>query len=136
MDSQVREPRGRQRTAVAAQHLSPALTGPPLADDHLRRMLGLLAGRHRRLSRQRRIAIAAERHAGATGMRKFARGTGMDLLVATARLWRPLSHHDADGAFHIDGGTGPAEHSALANDDIPERTQPQPELDRGVILAR
>jgi alpha,alpha-trehalose phosphorylase len=64
------------------------------------------------------IAVAAARYVDATGDEDFARGPGLDLLVHTARLWRSLGHHDAAGAFHIDGITGPDEYSALADDNI------------------
>jgi len=56
--------RGRQRSAMEAQHASagpepghpagPGRRGVPLADDRRRRVLGLLAGWHRRVPRQRR----------------------------------------------------------------------------------
>ena len=42
----------------------------------------------------------------------------MELLTQTARLWRSLGHHDADGRFHIDGVTGPDEYSAIADDNV------------------
>jgi alpha,alpha-trehalose phosphorylase len=62
--------------------------------------------------------VAAVRYVDATGDEDFARGPGLDLLVHTARLWRSLGYHDAAGAFHIDGVTGPDEYSALADDNI------------------
>ena len=64
------------------------------------------------------IAVAAVRYVDATGDEDFAQGPGMDLLVHTARLWRSLGHHDAEGRFHIDGVTGPDEYSALAHDNV------------------
>ena len=64
------------------------------------------------------IADAAIRYVDATGDAEFARGTGMDLLTHTARLWRSLGHHDAAGRFHIDGVTGPDEYSAIADDNV------------------
>jgi alpha,alpha-trehalose phosphorylase len=64
------------------------------------------------------IAVAAVRYVDATGDEEFARGTGMDLLIHTARLWRSLGHHDDQGQFHIDGVTGPDEYSALADDNV------------------
>ena len=64
------------------------------------------------------IAVAAVRYVDATGDEEFAQGPGMDLLVHTARLWRSLGHHDADGRFHVNGVTGPDEYSALADDNI------------------
>ena len=42
----------------------------------------------------------------------------MDLLVATARLWRSLGHHDAQGGFRIDRVTGPDEYTALVDNNV------------------
>jgi alpha,alpha-trehalose phosphorylase len=64
------------------------------------------------------IAAAAAGYVDATGDVEFERDTGMDLLTHTARLWRSLGHHDAQGRFHIDGVTGPDEYSAIADDNI------------------
>ncbi|MFJ6656682.1 glycoside hydrolase family 65 protein [Streptomyces sp. NPDC091377] len=63
------------------------------------------------------IADAVVRYVAATGDTAFERDTGVELLVETARLWRSLGHHDAHGAFHIDGVTGPDEYSAVADDN-------------------
>jgi alpha,alpha-trehalose phosphorylase len=64
------------------------------------------------------IADAVIRYVDATGDAEFARGTGLELLAQTARLWRSLGHHDAAGQFHIDGVTGPDEYSAIADDNV------------------
>ncbi len=64
------------------------------------------------------IADAVLRYLHATDDDEFARGPGLELLVATARLWRSLGHHDAHGAFHIEGVTGPDEYSAIADDNV------------------
>jgi alpha,alpha-trehalose phosphorylase len=64
------------------------------------------------------IAHAVTRYVSATGDTDFERGTGMDILVQTARLWRSLGHHDGEGGFHIDGVTGPDEYSAIADDNV------------------
>ena len=64
------------------------------------------------------IADAVLRYVDATGDEDFARGPGIDLLTHTARLWRSLGHHDANGRFHIDGVTGPDEYSAIADDNV------------------
>jgi alpha,alpha-trehalose phosphorylase len=64
------------------------------------------------------IADAVVRYVLATGDEDFHRGTGMDLLTHTARLWRSLGHHDSQGRFHIDGVTGPDEYSAIADDNV------------------
>jgi alpha,alpha-trehalose phosphorylase len=64
------------------------------------------------------VGHAVSRYVDVTGDETFERGTGMDLLTHTARLWRSLGHHDVDGHFHIDGVTGPDEYSAIADDNI------------------
>jgi alpha,alpha-trehalose phosphorylase len=64
------------------------------------------------------IADAVVRYVDATADEDFDRGPGMDLLVNTARLWRSLGHHDAQGRFHIDGVTGPDEYSAIADNNV------------------
>src|SRR2546430_11084001 len=48
------------------------------------------------------IADAVRRYLAATEDEEFERGPGLELLVATARLWRSLGHHDARGGFRID----------------------------------
>ena len=63
------------------------------------------------------VADAAVRYTAATGDDCFEREAGVELLVETARLWRSLGHHDHQGAFHIDGVTGPDEYSAIADDN-------------------
>ncbi|MGW0772035.1 glycoside hydrolase family 65 protein, partial [Streptomyces sp. NPDC002676] len=64
------------------------------------------------------IALASDRYVMVTGDEDFERGEGLDLLVDTARLWRSLGHHDAEGVFHIDGVTGPDEYSAITRDNL------------------
>jgi alpha,alpha-trehalose phosphorylase len=64
------------------------------------------------------IADAVSRYEAATGDDQFAQEVGTELLVETARLWRSLGHHDAHGAFHIDGVTGPDEYSAVADNNV------------------
>ncbi|MBL1083751.1 glycoside hydrolase family 65 protein [Streptomyces actinomycinicus] len=64
------------------------------------------------------IAMAAVRYVMMTGDEEFERREGLELLVDTARLWRSLGHHDAEGVFHIDGVTGPDEYSAIARDNL------------------
>jgi alpha,alpha-trehalose phosphorylase len=64
------------------------------------------------------IAAAVVGYVDATGDAEFERDAGMDLLAHTARLWRSLGHHDAQGRFHIDGVTGPDEYSAIADDNV------------------
>jgi alpha,alpha-trehalose phosphorylase len=64
------------------------------------------------------VADAVRRYVAATNDVAFERGPGLELLVATARLWRSLGHHDAEGSFRIDGVTGPDEYSALADNNV------------------
>ena len=64
------------------------------------------------------IADAVLRYVGATADDDFEREVGVDLLVATARLWRSLGHHDAESNFRIDGVTGPDEYSAVADNNV------------------
>jgi alpha,alpha-trehalose phosphorylase len=64
------------------------------------------------------IADAVARYVAATGDEEFEREAGLEILVETARLWRSLGHHDAEGRFRIDGVTGPDEYSALADNNV------------------
>ncbi|MBD0291829.1 MAG: glycoside hydrolase family 65 protein, partial [Thermoleophilia bacterium] len=64
------------------------------------------------------VADAARRLIAATGDEEFESGAGLELLVATARLWRSLGHHDAQGGFRIDGITGPDEYTALVDNNV------------------
>jgi alpha,alpha-trehalose phosphorylase len=64
------------------------------------------------------IADAAIRYVTVSGDFEFGRDYGLELLVETARMWRSLGHHDAAGAFRIDGVTGPDEYSAIADNNV------------------
>jgi alpha,alpha-trehalose phosphorylase len=64
------------------------------------------------------IADAARRYIAATQDESFAEKIALELLVETARLWRSVGHHDAQGRFRIDGVTGPDEYSALADNNV------------------
>ena len=64
------------------------------------------------------IADAVIRYQSATGDEAFEREVGLEMLVETARLWRSLGHHDAEGRFRIDGVTGPDEYSAIADNNV------------------
>jgi alpha,alpha-trehalose phosphorylase len=64
------------------------------------------------------IADATIRYRAATDDEVFERDVGLELLVETARLWRSLGHHDANGRFRIDGVTGPDEYSAIADNNV------------------
>jgi len=64
------------------------------------------------------IADAVVRYLDATVDTDFERDTAAELLIQTARLWRSLGHHDADGRFRIDGVTGPDEYSAIADNNV------------------
>ena len=64
------------------------------------------------------VADAVRRYLAATEDEEFEQGPGLELLVATARLWRSLGHHDAQGGFRIDGVTGPDEYTALVDNNV------------------
>jgi alpha,alpha-trehalose phosphorylase len=64
------------------------------------------------------IADAVRRHVLITGDTDFEREVGLELLVATARLWRSLGHHDSTGEFRIDGVTGPDEYTAIVDNNV------------------
>jgi alpha,alpha-trehalose phosphorylase len=64
------------------------------------------------------IADAVVRYRGATDDDEFECEAGLELLVESARLWRSLGHHDAQGRFRIDGVTGPDEYSAIADNNV------------------
>ena len=64
------------------------------------------------------IADAVARYQAATEDAEFEAEAGLELLIETARLWRSLGHHDAQGRFRIDGVTGPDEYSALADNNV------------------
>jgi alpha,alpha-trehalose phosphorylase len=64
------------------------------------------------------IAQAVARYCDINVDPDFEQGVGLPLLVETARLWRSLGHHDAHGAFRIDGVTGPDEYSAVADNNV------------------
>jgi alpha,alpha-trehalose phosphorylase len=64
------------------------------------------------------IADAVARYYAATEDDSFEQAAGLELLVETARLWRSLGHHDAEGRFRIDGVTGPDEYSAIADNNV------------------
>ena len=64
------------------------------------------------------IADAVARYRAATEDDDFEYEVGLELLVETARLWRSLGHHDAQGRFRIDGVTGPDEYSALVDNNV------------------
>ena len=64
------------------------------------------------------IGYAVSHYVEATGDTAFEEEVGLELLVETARLWRSLGHHDAEGRFRIDGVTGPDEYSAIADNNV------------------
>jgi alpha,alpha-trehalose phosphorylase len=64
------------------------------------------------------IAAAVVTYLEATHDEPFEREVALPLLVETARLWRSLGQHDADGKFRIEGVTGPDEYSAIKDNNI------------------
>jgi alpha,alpha-trehalose phosphorylase len=64
------------------------------------------------------IADAVARYLDATEDATFEREVGLELLVETARLWRSLGQHNAEGHFRIEGVTGPDEYSAVKDNNV------------------
>ena len=64
------------------------------------------------------IAAAVTRYRSVTGDETLETEVGLELLVETARLWMSLGHHDVEGAWHIEGVTGPDEYTAIVNDNV------------------
>jgi alpha,alpha-trehalose phosphorylase len=81
------------------------------------------------------IADAAIRYVAVSGDDDFERDYGLELLVETARMWRSLGHHDAAGAFRIDGVTGPDEYSAIADNNVYTNLMAQQNLQAAADLA-
>jgi alpha,alpha-trehalose phosphorylase len=81
------------------------------------------------------IAQAVCRHCDVNADPDFERDVGLPLLVETARLWRSLGHHDAHGAFRIDGVTGPDEYSAVADNNVYTNLMAQKNLDAAAEFA-
>ncbi|TQS42689.1 glycoside hydrolase family 65 protein [Cryptosporangium phraense] len=80
------------------------------------------------------IADAVLRHVNATNDDEFERSTAVELLTATARLWKSVGHHDPAGGFRIDGVTGPDEYSAIADNNLFTNLMAQRNL-RGAAAA-
>jgi alpha,alpha-trehalose phosphorylase len=81
------------------------------------------------------VADATRRYLAATQDEAFARETALELLVETARLWRSVGHHDAQGAFRIDGVTGPDEYSAIADNNVYTNVMARRNLQEAAALA-
>jgi alpha,alpha-trehalose phosphorylase len=81
------------------------------------------------------IARAALDYVDATGDEKFEREIGVEILIETARLWRSLGHHDAEGRFRIDGVTGPDEYSAIKDNNVFTNLMAQRNLAAAADLA-
>jgi alpha,alpha-trehalose phosphorylase len=81
------------------------------------------------------IADAVVRYLDATQDDDFEREVGIDLLVATARLWRSLGHHDRNGRFRIDGVTGPDEYSAIVDNNVFTNLMAQQNLRAAAAVA-
>jgi alpha,alpha-trehalose phosphorylase len=64
------------------------------------------------------VADAVRRYLFATDDQEFEVGPALELLVSTARLWRSLGHHDAQGGFRIERVTGPDEYTALVDNNV------------------
>ena len=81
------------------------------------------------------IAAAAVNYVDATEDSEFEKEVGLPLLVETARLWRSLGQHDAEGKFRIEGVTGPDEYSAVKDNNLYTNLMAQHNLASAADLA-
>ncbi len=81
------------------------------------------------------IARAVLDYVDATGDEQFEQEIGAEILLETARLWRSLGHHDAEGRFRIDGVTGPDEYSAIKDNNVFTNLMARRNLAAGADLA-
>ena len=81
------------------------------------------------------IAAAVVKYLDATSDADFEREVGLPLLVETARLWRSLGQHDANGKFRIEGVTGPDEYSAVKDNNLYTNLMAQANLAAAADLA-
>jgi len=81
------------------------------------------------------IAAAVIKYIDATEDEAFEREVGLPLLVETARLWRSLGQHDAQGQFRIEGVTGPDEYSAIKDNNVYTNLMAQQNLACAASLA-
>ena len=82
------------------------------------------------------VADAVQRYVSATGDAPFERSAGAELLIETARLWASVGHFDRQGAFRIDGVTGPDEYSAIADNNLYTNLMAQQNLRAAADVAR
>ena len=81
------------------------------------------------------IAEAVVKYCDATQDAEFEREVALPILVETARLWRSLGQHDADGKFRIEGVTGPDEYSAVKDNNVYTNLMAQSNLAAAADLA-
>jgi alpha,alpha-trehalose phosphorylase len=81
------------------------------------------------------IADAAIRYVNATGDARFEGEVAIELLAETARLWCSLGHHGRDGAFRIDGVTGPDEYTAVVDNNVFTNVMAQRNLRAAAAVA-
>jgi alpha,alpha-trehalose phosphorylase len=81
------------------------------------------------------IAAAVVNYLDATEDEEFTREAGLPILVETARLWRSLGQHDAQGKFRIEGVTGPDEYSAVKDNNLYTNLMAQHNLSAAASLA-
>jgi alpha,alpha-trehalose phosphorylase len=81
------------------------------------------------------IADAVVRYLDASQDTEFEGHEALELMVATARLWRSLGHHDSDGRFRLDGVTGPDEYSAIADNNVYTNVMAEQNLREAAAIA-
>ena len=81
------------------------------------------------------ISEAVMKYCDASGDTAFEREVALPILVETARLWRSLGQHDADGKFRIEGVTGPDEYSAVKDNNLYTNLMAQSNLAAAADMA-
>jgi alpha,alpha-trehalose phosphorylase len=81
------------------------------------------------------IAYAVMKYIDASADEAFEKEVGLPLLAETARLYRSLGQHDAQGNFRIEGVTGPDEYSAIKDNNVYTNLMAQYNLSSAADLA-
>jgi alpha,alpha-trehalose phosphorylase len=81
------------------------------------------------------IADAVVKYCDASQDETFTKEVALPILVQTARLWRSLGQHDANGKFRIEGVTGPDEYSAVKDNNLYTNLMAQANLAAAADLA-
>lgn len=84
------------------------------------------------------VAFGIARYLDATQDEDFLRSCAVEMLLETARLWICVGHYNShkDGAFCIDGVTGPDEYTAMVNNNYYTNIMARENLRNAVKYAK